>query len=151
MCIATSSLSAALERWGAGVETHFQENGSRPQPPTPFEGVYVHRHIFFIRSAGEVGGWGRDPFSRNFMKPTPRRKWYILLGLDPSPPPLQRCGYRRCGERRRGYAALKSYVSFAECRLFYRALLQKRRIILRSLLNGNPRREETRIRRISIE
>jgi len=57
----------------------------------------------------EVGGWGRDPFSRNFMKPTPRRKWYlttgrrfhkwystpspnvspyIFLGLDPSPPPL---------------------------------------------------------------
>jgi len=46
----------------------------------------------------EVGGWGRVPFSRNFMKPTPRRKWYstpspnlspyIFLGLDPSPPPL---------------------------------------------------------------
>jgi len=26
---------------------------------------------------GEVGGWGRDPFSRNFMKPTPRWKWYL--------------------------------------------------------------------------
>ena len=57
---------------------------------------------------GEVGGWGRDPFSRNLMSPTPRRKWYlttgrlikwsstpspkysqyIFLGLDPSPPPL---------------------------------------------------------------
>jgi len=30
--------------------------------------------------------------------------------------------------------SLKSYVSFAEYRLFYRALLQKRHIILRSLL-----------------
>jgi len=30
--------------------------------------------------------------------------------------------------------SLKLYVSFAEYRLFYRALLQKRRIILRSLL-----------------
>ena len=30
--------------------------------------------------------------------------------------------------------SLKSYVSFAEYRLFYRALLQKRRIILRRLL-----------------
>ena len=29
---------------------------------------------------GEVGGWGRDPFSRNFMKPTPRRKWYLTTG-----------------------------------------------------------------------
>ena len=28
----------------------------------------------------EVGGWGRDPFSRNFMKPTPRRKWYLTTG-----------------------------------------------------------------------
>ena len=31
-------------------------------------------------SFGEVGGWGRDPFSRNFMKPTPRRKWYLTTG-----------------------------------------------------------------------
>ena len=29
---------------------------------------------------GEVGGWGRIPFSRNFMKPTPRRKWYLTTG-----------------------------------------------------------------------
>ena len=33
--------------------------------------------LFTIR---EVGGWGRDPFSRNFMKPTPRRKWYLTTG-----------------------------------------------------------------------
>jgi len=44
---------------------------------------------------GEVGGWGRDPFSRNFMKPTPRRKWYLTTGrrfhqmvLDPIPQSL---------------------------------------------------------------
>jgi len=37
-------------------------------------------HTFdFVRSR-EVGGWGRDPFSRNFMKPTPRRKWYLTTG-----------------------------------------------------------------------
>jgi len=34
----------------------------------------------------------------------------------------------------RWVGALKLYVSVAECRLFYRALLQKRPIILRSLL-----------------
>jgi len=58
---------------------------------------------------GEVGGWGRVPFSRNSMSPTPRRKWYLttgrrahqmeldpipqilpvhFFGSDPSPPPL---------------------------------------------------------------
>ena len=43
----------------------------------------------------EVGGWGRDPFSRNFMKPTPRPKWYLTTGrrfhwmvLDPIPQSL---------------------------------------------------------------
>ena len=42
-----------------------------------------------------MGGWGRDPFSRNFMKPTPRRKWYLTTGrsfhemeLDPIPQSL---------------------------------------------------------------
>jgi len=29
---------------------------------------------------GEVGGWGRDPFSRKLMSPTPRRKWYLTTG-----------------------------------------------------------------------
>jgi len=28
----------------------------------------------------EVGSWGRDPFSRNLMSPTPRRKWYLTTG-----------------------------------------------------------------------
>jgi len=28
----------------------------------------------------EVGGWGRDPFSRHLMSPTPRRKWYLTTG-----------------------------------------------------------------------
>jgi len=31
-------------------------------------------------SSGEVGGWGRVPFSRNLMSPTPRRKWYLTTG-----------------------------------------------------------------------
>jgi len=34
----------------------------------------------FAMSHGEVGGWGRVPFSRNLMKPTPRRKWYLTTG-----------------------------------------------------------------------
>ena len=29
---------------------------------------------------GEVGGWGRGPFSRILMSPTPRRKWYFTTG-----------------------------------------------------------------------
>jgi len=48
-----------------------------------------------VQFCGEVGGWGRDPFSRNFMKPTPRRKWYLSTGrrfhwmvLDPIPQSL---------------------------------------------------------------
>jgi len=28
----------------------------------------------------EAGGWGRVPFSRNLMSPTPRRKWYLTTG-----------------------------------------------------------------------
>jgi len=43
------------ERWGAGVETQ----------------KYVR---------GDIGGWGRVPFSRNLMSPTPRRKWYLTTG-----------------------------------------------------------------------
>ena len=46
-------------------------------------------------SSGEVGGWGRVPFSRNLMSPTPRRKWYLTTGrrahwmvLDPIPQSL---------------------------------------------------------------
>ena len=42
-----------------------------------------------------MGGWGREPFSRNFMKPTPRRKWYLTTGrsfhemvLEPIPQSL---------------------------------------------------------------
>jgi len=31
-------------------------------------------------SGREVGGWGRVPFSRNLMSPTPRRKWYLTTG-----------------------------------------------------------------------
>ena len=28
----------------------------------------------------EMGGWGRVPFSRNLMRPTPRHKWYLTTG-----------------------------------------------------------------------
>jgi len=31
-------------------------------------------------SRGRGGGWGRAPFSRNLMSPTPRRKWYLTTG-----------------------------------------------------------------------
>ena len=34
----------------------------------------------YICMTREVGGWGRDPFSRNLMSPTPRRKWYLTTG-----------------------------------------------------------------------
>jgi len=40
----------------------------------------VVRYSLTRDRVGEVGGWGRDPFSRNFMKPTPRRKWYLTTG-----------------------------------------------------------------------
>ena len=50
---------------------------------------------FNSRLQREVGGWGRVPFSRNVMKPTPRRKWYLTTGrsfhemvLDPIPQSL---------------------------------------------------------------
>ena len=57
--------------------------------------LYVHVNTHGWNGEGlrrGVGGWGRDPFSRNFMKPTPRRKWYLTTGcrfhwmvLDPIP------------------------------------------------------------------
>ena len=34
----------------------------------------------FLWATCEVGGWGRVPFSRNLMSPTPRRKWYLTTG-----------------------------------------------------------------------
>ena len=40
----------------------------------------VNVNVCISISVREVGGWGRDPFSRNFMKPTPRRKWYLTTG-----------------------------------------------------------------------
>ena len=45
--------------------------------------IRVHAHTQAADRAtagGEVGGWGRVPFSRNFMSPTPRRKWYLTTG-----------------------------------------------------------------------
>ena len=38
------------------------------------------RRVNMTVSKGEVGGWGRVPFSRNLMSPTPRRKWYLTMG-----------------------------------------------------------------------
>jgi len=43
-------------------------------------GMYINMCVSVSHIHGEVGGWGRDPFSRNFMKPTPRRKWYLTTG-----------------------------------------------------------------------
>ena len=40
----------------------------------------VPDHVAAHTFDGEVGGWGRVPFSRNFMKPTPHRKWYLTTG-----------------------------------------------------------------------
>ena len=40
----------------------------------------IYCHSFCTMYRGEVGGWGRVPFSRNLMKPTPRRKWYLTTG-----------------------------------------------------------------------
>ena len=50
--------------------------------------VFVTYVRDFVRRGGglgsstirEVGVWGRDPFSRNLMSPTPRRKWYLTTG-----------------------------------------------------------------------
>jgi len=41
--------------------------------------LLTSRKLRFMRR-GEVGGWGRVPFSRNLMSPTPRRKWYLTTG-----------------------------------------------------------------------
>ena len=37
-------------------------------------------HCPILPGIWEVGGWGRVPFSRNLMSPTPRRKWYLTTG-----------------------------------------------------------------------
>ena len=38
------------------------------------------RHGRIVTLYGEVGGWGRVPFSKKLMNPTPRRKWYLTTG-----------------------------------------------------------------------
>ena len=66
--------------------------------------IYIDIHVFSSKSteakppchiAREVGGWGRVPFSRNLMSPTPCRKWYLTTGrrahemvIDPIPQSL---------------------------------------------------------------
>ena len=44
------------------------------------QGQECHGESASTRVRGEVGGWGRVPFSRNLMSPTPRRKWYLTTG-----------------------------------------------------------------------
>jgi len=41
---------------------------------------YVWYYSFIRVSQREVGGWGRVPFSKKLMSPTPRRKWYLTTG-----------------------------------------------------------------------
>jgi len=36
--------------------------------------------VCIFRLYREVGGWGRVPFSKQSMSPTPRRKWYLTTG-----------------------------------------------------------------------
>jgi len=40
----------------------------------------VGSHHDMMTSCAQVGGWGRVPFSRNLMSPTPCRKWYLTTG-----------------------------------------------------------------------
>ena len=70
--------------------------GDSPQSESPRTNMYILTRIRRLGdSHREVGGWGRVPFSRNFMSPTPRRKWYLTTGrrahqmvLDPIPQSL---------------------------------------------------------------
>ena len=45
-----------------------------------FVSVCLSTSDIFSVCLREVGGWGRVPFSRNLMSPTPRRKWYLTTG-----------------------------------------------------------------------
>ena len=49
-----------------------------------FSLTHTHTVVFvddsYLARNERLGGWGRDPFSRNFMKPTPSRKWYLTTG-----------------------------------------------------------------------
>ena len=52
-------------------------------------------YVTNMNALREVGGWGRVPFSKKLMSPTPRRKWYLTTGrrahymvLDPIPQSL---------------------------------------------------------------
>ena len=40
----------------------------------------IYMPVQSVAFGGEVGGWGRVPFSKNLMSPTPRRKWYLTTG-----------------------------------------------------------------------
>ena len=58
------------------IYTHSQHTASHSRTPSSQPHIYTHS----LARRGEVGGWGRVPFSRNLMSPTPRRKWYLTTG-----------------------------------------------------------------------
>ena len=70
--ISRSMLVGKEERWGAGVETHFQEISWNLRPVV--NGT-KRRGVGFIK-------W--------YSTPSPNLSPYIFLGLDPSPTPLER-------------------------------------------------------------
>ena len=90
-------------------------------------GIYIHRDCacYMTRCTVRVEPSNKHiQFARVNRNHSLSSLWYL------DPPWLSRSGMGWL----RLVGSLKSYVSFAEYRLFYRALLPKRPIILRSLL-----------------
>jgi len=63
---------------GREIRTHHSRRHSTP--PAIRSRAFILYSLFWSQIQREVGGWGRDPFSRNLMSPTPRRKWYLIMG-----------------------------------------------------------------------
>ena len=61
-------------------EWHTNECTPRVTPDTWLFLISPDRRNHLSGKRGEVGGWGRVPFLRNLMSPTPRRKWYLTTG-----------------------------------------------------------------------
>ena len=67
----TAPVCVCLSVWIS--QTNWQEQGGSR--------VWEYVSLFvYIGLLWEVGSWGRVPFSRNLMSPTPRRKWYLTTG-----------------------------------------------------------------------